>query len=153
MSEKKVMLDELDKNIMKHMTRGFYSYEELAEKLQVTRSTVYRRINKLEKMHVISKRIMAVPDFAKLDMSAICIGMNVAYEDLASAVSSLVKLDDVKLVWKTYGKHNLIVVIVCERGCEGRTIYGLREKLDAVKIEEFDVSIGFSWEKVDFSPY
>jgi DNA-binding Lrp family transcriptional regulator len=146
-------LDALDKGIIQNMSRGVYSYDELAEKLQVTRSTIYRRISKLEKTHVISKRIMAVPDYTKLDLSAILIGIDIAHEDTAEAVDLLVKQDDVKLVWKTYGKHNLIIAIVCEKGCEGKAIFDLRERLAKLKITGFDYSIGFSWEKVDFSPY
>lgn len=153
MNKTDMMLDELDKRIIQNMSRGLYSYDELAEKLQVTRSTVYRRINRLEKMHIISRRIMAVPDYTKLGLSAILIGLDIAHEDTAAAVELLIKQDDVKLIWKTYGKHNLIVAIVCEKGCEGKAIFDFREKLAKLKITGFDYSIGFSWEKVDFSPY
>jgi len=135
------------------MSRGVYSYDELAEKLHVTRSTIYRRISRLEKTNIISKRIMGIPAYPKLGLSAILIGIDIAHEDTATAVDLLVKQNDIKLVWKTYGKHNLIIAIVCEKGCEGKAIFDLRERLSKLKITGFDYSIGFSWEKVDFSPY
>jgi DNA-binding Lrp family transcriptional regulator len=153
MSEKKPTLDELDKRIIQSMSRGFHSYDELAKNLHVTRSTIYRRIRRLEKVRIISRQIMGVPDFTRLGLSAILIGMNIAHEDLAAATDVLVKQDDVKLVWKSYGSHDIIVAIVCEKGCEGKAIFDLREKLAKLRITGFDYSIGFNWEKVDFSPY
>jgi DNA-binding Lrp family transcriptional regulator len=153
MNKTDTTLDALDKGIIQSMSRGVYSYDELAEKLHVTRSTIYRRIDRLEKTDIISKRIMGVPDYTKLGLSAILIGIDIAHEDTAAAVDLLVKQNDIKLVWKTYGKHNLIVAIVCEKGCEGQAIFDLRERLAKLKVTGFDYSIGFSWEKVDFSPY
>ncbi|HML04046.1 MAG TPA: hypothetical protein VK487_11840 [Candidatus Bathyarchaeia archaeon] len=43
--------------------------------------------------------------------------------------------------------------MICEKGCEGQAIFDLRERLAKLKINGFDYSIGFSWDKVDFSPY
>jgi DNA-binding Lrp family transcriptional regulator len=55
----------------------------------VTRGTVYRRIEKLEKNNIIEKKIMAIPNFKVLNLSAICIGMQVAYEDTEKVTEAL----------------------------------------------------------------
>jgi len=153
MNAKNVTLDELDKRIIQSMSRGVYSYDELAEKLQVTRSTIYRRISRLEEMHIISRQIMGVPDYSQLGLSAIVIGLNIAHEDAAAAADLLVRQDNVKLVWTTYGKHDLIVILVCEKGCEGQAIFDFRKKLAKLRVAVFDISIGFNWNKIDLSPY
>ena len=153
MNAKNVTLDELDKRIIQSMSRGMYSYDELAEKLQVTRSTIYRRISRLEEMHIISRQIMGVPDYSQLGLSAIVIGLNIAHEDAAAAADLLVRQDNVKLVWTTYGKHDLIVILVCEKGCEGQAIFDFRKKLAKLRVAVFDISIGFNWNKIDLSPY
>jgi hypothetical protein len=61
--------------------------------------------------------------------------------------------NDVKLIWKTYGRHDMVITMICEKGCEGKAIFDFREKLVKLEITGFDYSIGFSWDKVDFSPY
>jgi len=45
-----IELDELDFKLLKYICTGFYSYDELAKLCGVGRNTVYRRINRLEKM-------------------------------------------------------------------------------------------------------
>jgi DNA-binding Lrp family transcriptional regulator len=149
----KIALDELDKNIMHHICKGIYSYRDLGRICHVERSTIYRRINRLENMHVISKKIMAIPDFTKLDLSALCIGMDVMQEDVDKAVDLLKEQPQVKFLWKTYGTHNVITVMICNKGEEGQSIFNLRKTLGKLKIQKFDISVGFSWEKVDFTPY
>jgi DNA-binding Lrp family transcriptional regulator len=153
MSKTDLTLDELDKGIIQNMSRGVYSYEELAEKLHVTRSTIFRRVSKLEETGAITKRIMGFPDYTKLGISAILIGIDIAHEDIAAAIDLLLKQNDVKLIWKTYGRHDMVITMICEKGCEGQAIFDFREKLAKLKITGFDYSIGFSWDKVDFSPY
>jgi DNA-binding Lrp family transcriptional regulator len=153
MDKSDMMLDELGKGIIQNMSRGVYSYDQLAEKLHVTRSTIFRRVSRLEKACLITKRIMGFPDYTKLGLSAILIGIDIAHEDIAAALDLLLKENDVKLVWKTYGRHDMVVTMICEKGCEGQAIFDFREKLSKLKITGFDYSIGFSWEKIDFSPY
>jgi len=148
----RVILDELDRNIMHHLCSGIYSYNDLAKICNVTRGTVYRRVNKLENMHVISRKIMGIPDYTKLDLSAICIGMDVAHENMEKVIELLKRQPSVKFLFKTYGTHNVILIMIGDKGEEGQTIYDLREKLENLKINSFDVSIGFSWEKIDFAP-
>jgi DNA-binding Lrp family transcriptional regulator len=149
----KSVLDELDKNIMHHICKGVYSYTELGQICNVERSTIYRRIKKLENMNVISRKVMAIPDFTKLNLSALCIGMDVMHEDLDKTIDLLKEHAQVKFLWKTYGTHSVIAVIICNKGEEGQTILNLKKTLEKLKILKFDISVGFSWEKVDFTPY
>jgi hypothetical protein len=57
----------------------------------------------------------------------VLIGIDIEHEDIAAAADLLFKQNDVKLVWKTYGKHDLVVAIMCEKGCEGQSIFDLRK--------------------------
>jgi DNA-binding Lrp family transcriptional regulator len=153
MSKEKIVLDDLDKCIMHHICEGIYSYANLAEMCNVTRGTVYRRLNRLEKIQAISRKIAAIPNFAMLNLSSLCIGVNIAHEDEDKAIELLRNLFQVKFIWKTYGTHNLIIIAICNKGEEGELIFKLRETLEKTKIHAFDVSIGFSWQKVDIIPY
>ena len=149
------MLDELDKKIVHYICGGVYSYTELGKLCHVGRNTVYRRINRLEKMGVISKKVMAIPNFTKLNLSAIGVMMDVRQTDVNRTISFLQKQPQVKFLWKTYGTHNVTAVIVCKRGEEGQSIFNLREILEKMKVrtKKFDASVSFTWEKVDLTPY
>lgn len=155
MSEIKITLDELDKCIMHHICQGIYSYADLAKTCNVTRGTIYRRINRLEKMHVISRKIAAIPNFEMLNLSSICIGINIAQEHEDKAIDLLRNLSQVKFIWKTYGTHNIVAIVACNKGEEGEFILKLREMLAKMKIEHQPpaVSIGFNWQKVDIAPF
>lgn len=147
------VLDELDKRILHEMCTGIHSYDQLAQACGVTRNTIYRRVNKLEGQHYISKKIMAIPDFEKLGLSAIMIGMDVASQDF-DKVTNVVKLDPtVKFLWRSYGNHQMVLVMVCEKGCEGGAIESLRQALREFDVDKMHISIGFKWEKVEFSPF
>jgi DNA-binding Lrp family transcriptional regulator len=148
-----IVLDELDKRILHELCTGIYSYDQLAHACNVTRNTIYRRVGRLEKAHAISKRVMAIPDFQKLGLSAICIGINVAYEHLEDVISIIKQQVDTKFLWRTYGIHQCVFVMACEKGCEGAAIAKLRQALVKFQIAEMHVSIGFIWEKMDFTPY
>jgi DNA-binding Lrp family transcriptional regulator len=146
-------LDELDKKILHEICTGINSYDDLAQTLNVTRGTIYRRIEKLEKNNVIEKKIMAIPNYKILNLSAICIGMEVAYDDTEKVSEAICKLPNVKLLWKSYGVHNVIAILACEKGNEGETITSLRQLLSKFRTSEYHISIGFEWDMVNISPY
>lgn len=151
----KTILDELDRKIVHHICSGVYSYAELGKLCRVGRNTIYRRMNKLEKLGVLSKKIMAIPNFTKLNLSAIGIMMDVRQTDVNRTISLLREQPQVKFLWKTYGTHNIAAVMVCKRGEEGQSIFNLREILEKMKVgtKKFDASVSFTWEKVDLTPY
>ena len=148
-----VVLDELDKKILHEICRGIHSYDDLAKMLHVTRATIYRRIEQLEKNNVIEKKIMAIPNFKGLNQSAICIGMEVDYDDTLKVIEALKQLPHLKLLWKCYGAHNVIAILACEKGSEGEMITNLRQLLSKLRTSAYHISIGFEWDKIEISPY
>lgn len=148
-------IDDLDRKIVRYICSGVYSYDRLAELCGAGRNTVYRRINRLEKMGIITKKIMAFPNFKKLDLSAVIIGMDVSPGDLDKVSEFLKRQPQVKFLWKTYGTHDLVYTIICDKGDVGTCINNLRRALEKLEIKptRFDASPSISWEKIDLSPY
>jgi DNA-binding Lrp family transcriptional regulator len=147
-------LDELDRKILKHICSGVYSYSQLEKLCDAGRNTVYRRIDRLEKKGIISRKILAFPDYTKLNLSAVVIGLNVKNEDLDKTSEFLKDLNHVKFLWKTYGTHDILLILVCDRGEVGDTIYELKQALVKIGIQplRFDASTSITWEKIDLSP-
>jgi len=151
----KEAVDDLDRKIVRHICNGIYSYDELGKLCDVGRNTVYRRIDKLEKMGIIMRRIIAVPNFEKLNLSAVIIGMDVSTGNLDKTSDFLKRQHQVKFLWKTFGTHDLVFAIICDKGDVGTCIYNLKKALEKLQIQptRFDASTSISWEKIDLSPY
>ena len=148
-----VDLDELDKRIIHEICSGIYSYNDLAKTLQVTRNTVYRRIERLEKVGVIKKRIMAIPDFSILGLSAIFFGLRTRSEEREKIVEDIKAMKNTRFIWRAYGDYEIVVVLVCSTGCEGETITEMQRILSLYGPTTYDVSIGFKWERMDITPF
>ena len=148
-------MDDLDRKIVRYICGGIYSYGELAKLCNAGRNTVYRRIDKLEKMRIITKRISAFPNFEKLNLSAVIIGINVGTEDVEKTITFLKEQHQVKFLWKTYGTHDIIFTVVCDKADVGTCIYNLRNALHEleIKVDSFDTSASVTWEKIDVTPY
>ena len=148
-------LDELDRKIVSRFAEGVYSYSELAEKCGVGRSTVYRRIRRLEAEEVIDKKVRAVPNFTKLNLSAICVMMDIAQSEVSKVIDFLKRQPQTKFLWRTFGAHNLTSVIICNKGEEGNCISNLRESLEKMRVDvnKFEAAISFTWEKIDLAPF
>jgi len=151
----KNVLDELDRKIILQLCNGIYSYAELAERCGVGRNTIYRRINRLEAEKIIDKKVRAIPNFTRLNLSAICVMMDVAQSDVERLIKFLKKQEQVKFLWKTFGAYNITSVIICNKGEEGRCISNLRELLEKmmINLNKFEAAISFTWEKIDLCPY
>jgi DNA-binding Lrp family transcriptional regulator len=147
------LIDELDKKIIQEMGKGINSYEALAKKCNVTRSTIYRRVTRLEEMKVITRQTRVVLDFEKLDRIAVAVGINVAQKDEQKVIDALKNCDEVKMMWRTYGSHNLILIIICSKGDEGNKINKLRALLEEFTMKSVDICVGFGWEKMDMTPF
>ena len=149
------ILDDLDKKIIIELSEGVSSYAKLADKCGVGRNTVYRRINRLESQKIIDKTVRSIPNFTKLNLSAIAIMMDIAQSQVNRVIGFLKKQSQVKFLWKTFGSYNVTSVIICNRGEEGNCISNLREVLKKMRVTptRFETSISFSWEKIDFSPF
>ncbi|MCD6089067.1 winged helix-turn-helix transcriptional regulator, partial [Candidatus Bathyarchaeota archaeon] len=114
------MIDDLDLRILRCLGEGIYSYNEIAKACGVSRNTVYRRISRLEETGVIRRKLAAVIDYKKLNYSVVIIGIKLASIDsLDKAVSFLKVQHNVKFIWKTYGDHDLIAVIFCDKETVG----------------------------------
>jgi DNA-binding Lrp family transcriptional regulator len=148
-----VVLDELDKKLLHEICTGIHSYDDLAKMLKVTRNTVYRRTDKLEKMHVIRKRVMAIPEFRNLNLSATIVGFHVAYNDMDKVVEAIKTMSQLRLLWRAFGAHSVVAVLNCEKGNEGKTITELHKTLSEFRTTQYHISIGFQWEKVEIPPY
>lgn len=148
-------IDDLDRKILHYACSGIHSHKDLAKLCNVSRNTIYRRIASLEDKGLISRRIMAIPNFQKFNISAIVFGLDCAQKDIKKVIEFLKAKREVKLLWTTYGTHSMTFVITCNQGDEGHTILNLRESLDMLgcRIERLDTSVGFIWEKVDLSPF
>lgn len=148
------MIDDLDQKIVRYLCEGVHSYSELGKICNVGRNTIYRRVDKLERMGIITKRTAALPNFDKLNLSAVLIGMDLNLEDMAKAVSFLRKQHRVKLLWTTYGAHDLIFIVLCNKEDVGTCILNLKKSLKKVNITptKFDVSVSISWEKIYLCP-
>jgi len=74
---------------------------------------------------------------------------NVVYQHLR-VVPFLKEHDRVKLIWKTYGTHDIVLAILCDRDDIGSCIHDLRKELAELGVTpaKFDVSISISWEKM-----
>ncbi|MEM0215922.1 MAG: winged helix-turn-helix transcriptional regulator [Candidatus Bathyarchaeia archaeon] len=148
------MLDELDLKILKHICEGLYSYDDLAKRCGASRNTIYRRISKLENMGIIKKRITAIPDFSKIGFSAVIIGINLNPKDIDRAISFLKTQHQVKFLWRTYGQHDIIAAILCDKDDVGTCIYNIRKALEeqGIHVIRLDISVSVMWEKMHIVP-
>jgi len=148
-------LDELDKKIISNVCGGIYSYNDMAKRCGVGRSTIYRRIERLEEEGIITKMVMAIPDFTELGLSAISLVMDVNQQDVDRVIELLKHSPKVKFLWRSYGTYNITAVIICDRGEEGGCISNVRHHLEEmeVHIKKFESAVSYVWEKVDLSPY
>jgi len=133
------LIDELDKKIIQEMGRGINSYDSLAQKCNVTRSTIYRRVNRLEETKVITRQTRVVPNFEKLNRIALTVGINVAQKDEQKVIDALKNCDDIKMMWRTYGAYNLILITFCSKGDEGNKINKIRAILEEFTVKSVDM--------------
>ena len=153
MKENDAGIDSLDKQILQQMSQGINSYEDLAHKCNVTRSTIYRRVDSLEKRGLIRRITRSVVDYEKLDVVAVCFAFKISQSDQKHVFAALKAHKKVKLLWQTFGDHNAIFLAFCSKGEEGEIISELKGILEKYSATEINVSVGFSWEKIDFTPF
>jgi DNA-binding Lrp family transcriptional regulator len=148
-------LDKLDRKILQYVCGGIYSYEELGKLCNAGRNTIYRRIDRLEKLDIITRKIVAYPNYEKLNLSAVVIGLNVNTVDLDRAIDFLKKQNHIKFLWKTYGTHDIILMLVCNKGEVGKCIYELKKSLEnsGIHLNRIDSSTSISWDKIDLNPF
>ncbi len=146
-------LDEIDKKIITHLCEGVSSYSKLADIVGVSRNTVYRRVKKLEEKKAVKEKNITIPNFGEIGYSFALIGMDVSPEDLDDALEFLKDQDKVKLLWKTYGFYEIIILLISEKDDLGDSVNEMRGELEKrdIEVRRYGVSPGISWEKLDFS--
>ncbi len=147
------ILDQLDKRILQYLSDGISSYEELAKECNVTRNTIYRRMAALEKRGITQKTTRVAINYDKLGIGTIVVAFNVQQKNQEEILTCLRAYSRVKFLFKTYGAHNIVVFALCDRGEEGQTINDIKSIAEKYNPTQIDVSIGYSWEKIDFTPY
>jgi DNA-binding Lrp family transcriptional regulator len=145
-------IDELDKKILHEICSGIYSYDDLARTLNVTRSTIYRRIEDLEKRQFITKKIMAIPNYDLLEIRAITVGINATFDEISTCIEILKKMPQTRFLIRCIGFNQIVAVLECMVGEEPKIVEALQEALKDRNLIRFDVSVGFKWEKMDPSP-
>ena len=146
-------IDDLDKKILHEICSGIYSYDDMAKTLNVTRSTIYRRIEGLEKENFITKKIMAIPNFERLNLFAILVAITGAYDDVSQCIQHLKELPNTNLLYRCYGAHQAYAHLICQKGDEGPVIESIQMALKDQKSISYSISVGFRLEKLDFAPF
>lgn len=146
-------IDETDMKIICHFCQGFKSYQDIADELDVSRNTVYRRVNRLREENVLREEVHALPDLSELGLTTIIIGLSLNMNNLEKAIDLFNKESNVKAIWETYGKHDLISIIISEKEKVGENIRNIKKKFQEseVKVKDFDVSTAISCEKLDLN--
>jgi DNA-binding Lrp family transcriptional regulator len=146
-------IDHLDRRIIQFLSSGTCSYEELARTCNVTRNTVYRRIAALENKGIIKNTLSCIVNLEQMDLTPVTIGTRISQNNIDQAIGLLSTNRNVRFLWRTYGDHNLTLVAFCAKGKEGETIQAIRIILEDLKAEHICTSIGFVWEKMNYSPF
>jgi DNA-binding Lrp family transcriptional regulator len=146
-------IDSLDKKILQILGNGANSYEEIAQLCAVTRNTVYRRIASLENRGVIKNTTSCIINFDKIDIIPIIIGAKIEEQRRDEILNLLAINDEVRFLWKTFGDHNISMVAYCSKGEEGSLIHEIRGLLEEYEATNICVSVGFVWEKMNYSPF
>lgn len=148
-----MVLDSLDRKIIQNLSAGTSSYEELARTCNVTRNTVYRRIAVLENKGIIKNTLHCVVNLEQMDITPVTIGVRIPLINQDRAINLLATNKNVRFLWRTYGDHNLTLVAFCGKGTEGAIIQDIRAVLEELNAEHMCISIGFVWEKMNYSPF
>jgi DNA-binding Lrp family transcriptional regulator len=146
-------LDPLDRRIIQVLSTGTSSYQELARTCNVTRNTVYRRIAALENKGIIKNILKCTVNLEQMDITPVTIGAEIPQTSQDKAISLLAIDKRVRFLWRTYGDHNLVLVAFCVKGREGEVIQEIRALLEELEAERICVSVGFVWEKMNYSPF
>jgi hypothetical protein len=88
-----------------------------------------------------------------MDITAVTIGVTLPQAKQDKAINLLSTNKKVKFLWRSYGDHNLTLVAFCSKGGEGKIIQEIKTILEGLNAELIHVSVGFLWEKMNYSPF
>ncbi|MEL9998932.1 MAG: Lrp/AsnC family transcriptional regulator [Thermoplasmata archaeon] len=107
-------MDELDKKIIKILLENAkLSFQDISEKLGVSKATIGNRLKNLEKSVIIDYR--ARVDFNLLSMDDVIVGFDIMPEKYMDAINELSKLDFVFELYLTSGDHVAVARIVADK--------------------------------------
>jgi Lrp/AsnC family transcriptional regulator for asnA, asnC and gidA len=111
------MVDEVDFRIISIlMEEGDISFSELARRLNLSESTIRKRIEKLKKGNVINKFTVIVDPY-KLGFNSVAIvGVDVEPQQLLKVAKKLCELPEAKNVFISTGDHMIMVEIWARDG-------------------------------------
>lgn len=106
------MIDDLDRKLILELQKGRYSrYASLAKKLQVSQSTVSRRISRLVKERIV--RIVALPNIRALGYEADAfIAMNVDVSKIEDICEKLGTHPNVYTVSVVFGRWDIVISVL-----------------------------------------
>jgi len=106
-------ISEIDMKILKLLSKDArLTYKELAEILGTTRQRVSRRMDRLEKSGIV-KKYTVIPDYEALGYSHVVLGITLRPSvDIDEVVENLRQIDEVKIIERGLGAHNLIVHVI-----------------------------------------
>ena len=88
-----------------------------------------------------------------MDITPIIIGVRIQQTNQDKVLNLLRINENVRFLWRTYGDHNLTLVAFCPKGREGVIIQDIKVVLEDLNAEHICVSVGFTWEKMSYSPF
>ncbi len=138
-------LDETDKEIISVISKNSeISYSNLAEKVGVSRNTIYRRVKDLKKKGIIEKDYIKntkinVLEFENIGISTLVLALKFDIDDLQKAEEFLSDRDEVKLLMKTHGEYDYFVLFFSEEGKDREVISDLRKDLkkEGLKLKQY----------------
>lgn len=124
-------LDKIDLKIISVLLKNAkMTYNEIAEKLNISTSTVHIRIKKLETLNIIQGFNLKV-DFAKLGMKLTAfIGFTINPKLHKEITSELLKIQEITDLHHTTGNFHMLAKIICKDSEQLREI--LQDKLTAI---------------------
>lgn len=124
-------MDKIDLKIISVLLKNAkMTYNEIAEKLNISTSTVHIRIKKLETLNIIQGFNLKV-DFAKLGMKLTAfIGFTINPKLHKEITSELLKIQEITDLHHTTGNFHMLAKIICKDSEQLREI--LQDKLTAI---------------------
>ncbi|WP_297506587.1 Lrp/AsnC family transcriptional regulator [Thermococcus sp.] len=139
----------IDLRILKLLSKNArLTYKELAEMLGTTRQRISRRMNRLEQNGVVL-RYTVIPNYDLLGYIHVILGVTVKPGiDLDEVIKELEKDENVKIIQRALGSHNLVLHIIGPKDMKEleKIISGVTKKIPGID----NLDITFITETVKF---
>lgn len=145
-------IDETDRKIIAALLSGFQSYEDLAQEINKSRSTVYRRVKKLKEDDLLSENLILLPNFNNLNYTFITVGLSTSIGDIDKVIEILTEKKEIVMVWEAFGDHDILFIVISNNNNSGEYIKRIKKELfdNDIDIKDFDISASTTIHKIDF---